>query len=278
MRSSQAHSKNNGTVGRGGPQSVGRIFAILDSLAGRHEGASLAELAVGTGAPKTSLVGLLSGLVEEGCLRRDEAGRYSLGPRFLSLAMRAVAGRELITLARPVLAELAEATGETAVLGAMATDADLATYLDKAESSNPIRYAVTVGERRELYCTAMGKVLLAHFDDERFERYLKQTKRQAFTAATITAAADLRAERKRIRRDGFARTDDERGTGAGAFAAPIHDSDGAVIAAIIVAGPSPRVRENAERNERLVRQAAAECTRLVGGKPPASETTGTEQT
>ncbi len=108
-------------------------------------------------------MGLLQGLTEEGCLLRDQAGRYRLGPRVRSLALRAAAGEDLALLARPALAKLVEATGETAVLGCFAPEGDMAVYLDRIESHNSIRYAVAVGERRELYCTAMGKVLLAHF-------------------------------------------------------------------------------------------------------------------
>ena len=148
---------------------MGRIFSILDAIAGSRTGATLSELAVIAGAPKTSLAGLLAGLTVEGCLVREQSGRYLLGPRVHSLAMQAMAGRELSMLARPILLRLVEATGETAVIGALAPDADLAMYLDRVESSNPIRYAVTVGERRELYCTAMGKALLAHCEPERLK-------------------------------------------------------------------------------------------------------------
>ena len=89
--------------------------------------------------------------------------------------MRARIGRELAALARPILVGLVEATGETAVLGALAPDADLAIYLDKVESANSIRYAVTVGER-ELYCTAMGKALLAHFKPARHRAHQRRAR------------------------------------------------------------------------------------------------------
>ena len=254
---------------RAGPQSVGRIFAILDSIAASGASASLSELAKISGAPKTSLVGLLAGLTAEACLVRDEARRYSLGPRVQSLAMRAMAGRELVVLARPIFEALVEATGETAVLGAMAPDADLVTYLDRVESSNPIRYAVTVGERRDLYSTASGKALLAHFEPARLRKYLAAMPRKRFTATTITGAADLIAELSRIRRDGLARTNGERVKGASGMAAPIFDGDGTVVAALLIAGPSERMRANAKHNERALRRAAEECTRLAGGAPAA---------
>ncbi|MFG1466427.1 IclR family transcriptional regulator [Xanthobacter sp. DSM 24535] len=268
MQTVSLESKQPSQGDRGGPQSVGRIIVILESLSDSCIGATLSELAAITGAPKTSLVGLLAGLTAEGCLLRNEAGQYSIGPRVLSLAMRAMAGRELTSVVRPVLAALVEATGETAVLGAMAPDAELAIYLDKIESSNPIRYTVTAGERRELYCTAMGKALLAYLDPTRIKHYLKTSRLERFTENTITGRADLLAELARIRQDGIARTSEERVEGASGLAAPIFSSDGTVIAAVLIAGPSARMRSKAKRNERLVKDAAAECTRLVGGVAP----------
>jgi IclR family transcriptional regulator, acetate operon repressor len=268
MRAQSAGPAVPAKTRRAAPQSVGRIFSILDAIAGSRTGATLSELAVIAGAPKTSLVGLLAGLTAQGCLLREASGRYSLGPRVHSLAMQAMAGRELVMLARPILHRLVEATGETAVIGALAPDADLAIYLDKVESSNSIRYAVTVGERRDLYCTAMGKALLAHFEPARLKKYLRSSPRERFTATTITSAADLTTEMSRIRREGIARTNGERVADASGMAVPIYGSGGTVVAALLIAGPSARMRANAKGNERSLRSAAAECTRLSGGMPP----------
>jgi len=252
------------TPPRAGPYSVGRILLILESLAASIEGLTLSELARQADAPKTSLVGLLSGLTAEGCLVRDAAGRYALGPRFHMLATRSMAGRDFLALAHPVLAALAATTGETGLIGALAPDADLGVYLDKVESSNPVRYTVMVGERRELYCTALGKMLLAHFPQARLKAYLAASRRERFTDATITRAADLTRELARIRAEGIARTHGERVASASAAACPIVDRDGAVVAALVIAGPSERIRAHAARNENALLHAAAECSRLAG--------------
>ena len=251
---------------RAGPQSVGRVFAMLDAIALLREGATLSELARIARAPKTSLVGLLAGLTQEGCLVRDASGRYRLGPRVHALASRTMQGRDLIAQARPALQRLVEDTGETAVIGALAPDADRAVYLDKVESPNPIRYAVTVGDRRELYCTAMGRALLAFLAPERIREYLRSP-RDKWTAETLTSAADILAELARVRREGIARTFGERIAGASALAVPVFGRDGAVVAAVLVAGPTERMRLNMRRNEKAVREAAAECSRLAGGRP-----------
>ncbi|MBL4740657.1 MAG: IclR family transcriptional regulator [Sneathiella sp.] len=253
------------STGRGAPQSVGRIFAILDVLSTNTKGASLSELAVHLDAPKTSLVGLLTGLTDEKCLVRDDGGRYSLGPRFISLAMRAVSGRELTKIMRPAMEKLMEKTGETAVLGALTEDAKLAIYLDRVESNNPIRYAVAVGERRELHCTAIGKVLLAHFPSDQIEQQLKLLKPEVFTEKTVTNVSEMRQDLSRILEEGIALTSDERVVGASGVAAPIYGSGGEVIAAIAVAGPTDRFLKNVTLHKECVREAAAECTRLAGG-------------
>jgi DNA-binding IclR family transcriptional regulator len=267
MRTPHPSPKRATVVPRAGPQSVGRIVLILDSIAGTRSGLSLSDLARITQSPKTSLVGLLAGLMQEGCLLRDDGGRYHLGPRMHRLAIRAVAGREFAQLVRPVLESLVAATGETAVLGTLAPDEDVALYVDAVESPNSIRYAVKVGERRDLYCTALGKALLAHFEAARLRRYLKETPRRKYTAATLTSVADLTAEMARIRREGISRSDGERVAGASALSAPIFDDAGGVAWALLVAGPADRMRANAAANERALREAAAECTRLIGGTP-----------
>lgn len=252
--------------GGSGPRSVGRVLSILEALVCMGSGLTLTELAKQTDSPKTSLHGLLSALVAERCVVRNAAGRYQLAPRFIDLAARAVSGTTLVTLARPMMVDLVEATGETSVLGALAPDADLAVYLDKLESDNPIRYAVEVGTRRELYCTAVGKVLLAHFDEARRQDYLRSGPRQRFTPYTKCDEAELLSELAAIRRDGIAHTRDERVIGASGIAAPVFDNSGIAIAALLVAGPSERVRANIASIERLVRSTADACTRLLGGK------------
>ena len=104
----------------------------------------------------------------------------------------------------------------------------------------------------------MGKALLAYFEPGRLTAYLKSTSREKFTPATNTGAAELLAEMSRIRRDGVARSIGERVRAASALAAPIFAGDGSVVAALLIAGPSERMRANAKSNDRLLKNAAAE--------------------
>lgn len=247
---------------RSGPQSVGRVMQIFEHLAVAPSGASLAELSAVTGSPKTSLAGLLQGLMDERCLDRDAGGRFRLGERFTALATRVVFGGELSALLHPVLADLASETGETVILAAVSADGHSVVYLDCAESDNPIRYAVEVGERREMYCTAGGKLLLAYMTDVERERCLEAAPIQRFTPATVADRASLDTELAAIRREGIARSRDERIVGATACAAPIFAPDGSAAAALIVAGPSERMAATSANTEGLLRRAAERCNQL----------------
>lgn len=252
------------------PQSVERIFAVLDHLAVERAGDSLAGIARNAGAPKTSMVGLLAGMLDGGYLARDAQGTYTLGPRMLSLAVRVAARADLTLVARPLLVELVERTGETALLGTLAPEAEVSMYIDKVESPNPVRYTVSLGERRELYASAMGKLLLAHMDKVRRDKYLRTQTLHAFTPNTITSVRRLKEELDQIVRQGISRTNSERVVGASALAAPAFAADGALLVGIGLAGPSDRVRANRTKLETHLREAAQRLTHLIAGREAAA--------
>jgi DNA-binding IclR family transcriptional regulator len=248
------------------PQSVERILAILELLAANRNGAGLAELARSTDAPKSSLIGLLAGMVASGYVTKAPAGGYRLGPRMFSLAMRVVGSLDLASLARPLLERLVADTGETALLGALAPSGDVAIYIDKVESRSSLRYTVSLGEQRELYSSSIGKLLLAHMPPARQDAYLQGHSLKPFTDRTITSVAALREELATIRAQGFAQTRGERVVGADAMAAPVFGAANEVLAALVVAGPSERMRGNWDACRRHLLAAAAQLSQRMPGQ------------
>lgn len=245
------------------PQSVGRIFRILDFLATRPEGESLASIARAAEAPKNSIVGLLAGMVENGYITRDERATYRIGPTMFSLAMRVAGGMRLPGLVRPALERLMAGTGETALAGALAPDGDVVTYFEKVESANPVRYTVPLGERRELYPTAMGKLVLAFMAADKRDAYLRTHALQQFTASTVTSVRALRAQLKTIRETGVSHTCNERVIGASAIAAAVLGPQGQFVAGIGIAGPSERIRALREQHTKLLIREAKALSQLL---------------
>jgi DNA-binding IclR family transcriptional regulator len=253
------------------PQSVERIFTVLERLAScAANGASLADLARATQAPKSSLVSLLAGMVSSGHVSKDATGVYRLGVRMFSLSMRVVGSLDLQTFARPVLETLMDATGETVLLGTLGPAGDLAMYIDKVESRSALRYTVSLGEQRELHCTSIGKLLLAFMPERRQDAYLRSHALKRYTDATITSPQALRDHLATIRAAGYAATAGEQIVGADAIAAPVFGFGGELIAALVVAGPSERMRAHRESHVASLKTAATHLTRVMGAPAVAS--------
>jgi len=87
----------------------------------------------------------------------------------------------------------------------------------------------------------------------------------AFTDRTIRSRAELDAELKRIRRQGFARDDQEHEEGVRCIGAPILDHTGAVVAALSAAWPDFRYkREEEAKKTSMVVSAAARISAILG--------------
>lgn len=245
------------------PLAVGRIFQVVQHLAGAGDGASLTELATVLEAPTTSLIGLLRGLVDQGYVVRD--GRsYRLGPESYLLAGRILGGRNLAQIARPALAALSAATGETSGLSLLSSDRKEMIYTEFVSGSNPIRYEPVIGERHNLHTGAGGRLMLALFPAEETERYLAGVRLSKSTPNTVTDMNVLRDVISAARRDQFTTTFGENVAGAAAFGAPVFDQSERPLGVVLLIGPVERMRSSREPFEGLVRKAGRDISRNLG--------------
>jgi DNA-binding IclR family transcriptional regulator len=223
----------------GGPRSLTRLLGLFDALAKKSEGLTLADLNGVLESPKSSLLNLLRPLVVEGYLTHAQ-GLYRLGPTAFRLAATMMSAWNFPKMARPYLEELAERSRETVYIGVLDRAAQVITYVDAIDSAHSIRYAITVGMSRPLYCTAAGRVLLTFVDEKFRENYLRSTKLVRQTPATLTDRKELLKEFERIRRTGVATSVNQLFEGSAAIAAPIYAAGGQVTAAIAIGAPAER--------------------------------------
>ncbi len=241
---------------RDGPRSVERVVDLLELFARDRQPKSLSQLCVLLGTPKASLFSLVGALVKREMLTRDEAGRYQLGPAALRVAMSIAATRSFTDLTHPFLLKLARETGETALIGCLDLQSLKAVYVDKAESESSVRYTVPIGQTRDLHCSSVGKLILAYRPDVA-ELVFKAPRLTRHTDNTIIDKKLLASQLRTVRRAGISRTIDEATFGATGMAAPILNAGGELVAGVVVAGPTQRVRPNMAKIEQALRKAAA---------------------
>lgn len=247
-------------------QSVDRLFDIIETLSTSSHGMSLTDLTAAVGLHVSTTHRLLSALVARGYAQKDiETGKYRLTMRFFEVGGRVVGGMNLVSVARPFLEHLADFTGETIHL--VARQGDEVVYLYKEDTSNSIvRMASFVGLRNPMYCTAVGKCILAYLKEKDVEGIWSRTVVTAFTPRTIITYEALLAELERIRQCGWAIDNEEHESGVVCIAAPIFDYSGAPVAALSTSFPSSRIdaARRAEFAEQIVISARA-ITNLLGG-------------
>jgi DNA-binding IclR family transcriptional regulator len=133
---------------------------------------------------------------------------------------------------------LRELTGETILLG-VPSDTEI-MYVYNMESPQALRMKSDIGVRRPAHCTAVGQAIFAFAGDDTIERLLSRPLVQR-TPKTITDPVRLRAVLAEVRTRGYAIEDEESEPGIRCIAAPVRGSDGGVVGALGIAGPSQRV-------------------------------------
>ena len=243
--------------------SVERAFDLLDRIAAAGPaGITLGRLAGEVRTAKSTTHRYVATLIELGAVRRDPAGRLHLGLKLIELAGAMVGDDDLRSVADPVLEELAATTGETVHLG-LPSDADL-VYIAKVESPQSVRLVSRIGARVPMYCSAMGKAVMATLDEEALRAQL-QRPREARTRHTIVDERALREELERVRARGFAIDDEENEAGVRCIGAVVPDSRGEALGAISVSAPAGRMTlARAKQTGPRVVAAGQEIARRLG--------------
>jgi DNA-binding IclR family transcriptional regulator len=213
---------------------IDRMMDVLLLLERRGNGATIRDLVDQLDLPRTTVYRILNTLQFHDMVRRSSEGSYRLGPRLLALAARAGVDShdfDLAALALPHLERLATETGE----GCKVSVVDRETVLVVAAIDGQREYALTVipGQRQPLHAGAASKVLLASLSKTELEKRLAQPLVR-YTNRTFTNPKRLAAELARIRRQGWAEDKGEYSPSVHAYAAPIRDQNGKVIAALSV--------------------------------------------
>jgi DNA-binding IclR family transcriptional regulator len=243
-------------------QSLGRGLRILEAVADLDGGASLADVARRTDLARSTTHYLMQALVTYGYLRQEPGGRnYQLGLRAWRLSGRSLSIEQTAAVAMPILDELCRLTHESVAIGICQNDA--VTLVATRDTDGPVRVVQSVGARRPIHCTALGKVLMAWLPDAERARFVKSLRFEQLTPKSIAQRATFERELRRVRSSGYAIDDEEFIVGVRCLAAPVFDEAGQVAMALSVIGPKHRMTHHRLRE---CRPLVLECARKLGAR------------
>jgi len=244
--------------------SIIRASHILKCLSGGKSHFKMSELARQVGLDRSTTYRILLSLEQAGFVEKDEkTGTYSLGLAAFEIGNAYLSQMDLIQVSKPIMTDLAKKVQETVHL-AVLSDTEI-VYVDKCDSPRTLGVMSKIGQRGPIYCTALGKTLLAFQPEDEQSRIIRGIRLIPLTATTITSRQKLVEELKEIRKQGYALDRREIEEDVECIGAPIRNHIGDVIAAISISGPRKKIHTPDEKQfVSLVKETAALISSKMG--------------
>ena len=242
---------------------IDRAADVLEYLFSLEGTAGVSEIARNLELPKANAFRILQTLVQRGIVDRDDkTDGYTLGRHLVKYGEKVKRSFTLNSLAEPILLKLSSETGETANLGVLYEEEVLTILSEAGESSVLVSILAPVAP---LYCSSMGKLFLAERDAESIQAYFHTARLVSRTIHTIMDADTfIQKEKVRIQKDGVSYDNEEYEYGLSCMASPVRRSDGSIIAAVGISGPTGRIQyKGIAMIEDKVREAAFELSRQM---------------
>lgn len=220
-----------------------RIFNVIECLA-RSGPMGLQDLSNELNLNKSTVHRILNSLICMDYVRQDaESLKYSLSFKFCHISNQILSHNNMIDLARPYIKELAELSGETVHL--VQIDGINAVYIDKVEAShNSVRLVSQVGKSIPLYCSGVGKAMLAEMSDARIRAIWDQSDIRKLTEYTVTDFNGFWQLITDIRQNGYALDNEENELGVRCIAVSLKSFHGRPSYAVSISAPKDRMDDS----------------------------------
>lgn len=246
---------------------LARGLSVLRVFSKERPELTLSEIAAATHLNVAVVRRCINTLIHLGYVRQVDR-RFRLGPEVMTFASAFLESTNFQEVAEPPMKAITEITGASTSFGILSGGAVL--YLLHVPGPEPADPPVRAGSRRPALKTGLGHVLLAY----EAESVPNDTLREMSTESGISSQV-LHETLHRVRKKGYAITEDELDTGLVSLAVAVFDDHGSALGALACTGPVPTdestdgirnrlttLREAARRIEDGVRHLATESWTL----------------
>jgi DNA-binding IclR family transcriptional regulator len=234
-------------------KSLYKALRIMDCFTVQSPELGITEISEHLGLYKSNVHNIVDTFVKAGYLEQNpENEKYRLGIKILELGNVISSNMNIRRTMLPYMQELADYTNETVYLG-MPSDSEV-IYLDSSSPKNQLSTRSMLGVKAPLYCTGIGKAMLAFMPAETAGAVCAKGLKK-YTDQTIAEPEALLAELAAIRSRGYSIDNMEHEYGIKCIGMPILNQKKQVVAGISVSGPSLRFDDDKIRDY---------ATKLVG--------------
>ena len=226
-------------------KTIDKLIKILDLLAENPSGLTRDQFIDELEIPDSTMHRLLKTLERHNVLKSEYVGKkkkYKIGLKILEYSSAFVKNNNLVNSAYPLMEQLMSDLGKTIHLAV--PNEHRVVYVNTALNPNSPKLSTEIGKQVPMYCTALGKAMLASMDTSRRRALLGKMSYKKHTSNTITGRDKLEEELLETRERGFAIDDEEWDVGVRCVAVPIKDHFSQVVAALSTAAPKEKINRS----------------------------------
>lgn len=223
-------------------KSLYKALCLLDYFDASNPERSITELAEITGMLKSSVYNMLDTFQMCGFVEKNkDSGKYKLGKKILTLSNVLYSTDQTKAIIKPYMDKVSQECQETVFLALPS-----GTEIIYVEGSYPpgILYARSiVGVKAEMYCTGVGKAILAYSDEDLFQRVIAKGL-TPFTSFTLIDENELKKDIETTKSRGYAIDNMEHEYGIRCIGVPVYNNSGDLVGALSISGPSLRIMDD----------------------------------
>lgn len=224
-------------------QSVDRALCILEILSDYENGLGIAEISEKANLHKSTVYRFINTLIFKGYVHQDiPTNKYLLTLKLFELGNKKIEKMNLISVAQPYLKELMENTDE--VVHLVVREENELIYVSKVEPKKSIIMYTRIGMRKPMYCTSMGKAIMAELTEEEVQDIWDESDIQRYTDHTIINFSDLKNDLKDVKLKGYAIDNQEVETGIICLGVVLKDYTNKICGAISASGSTIHFTED----------------------------------
>ncbi len=244
---------------------LARGLRVLEIIAEADEPLTIAEIGKKLGVSRSSAFRITYTLKHLGFLATDKGDKlYDLGPRVLGLGFSYLNRQNIIQIAKPHLERLRDQTEVSSHLAIR--EGKEVLYLDNIISKTSFVSNINTGERRPVYASPLGWVLLGDLSTSEIAEEFSDVDFKILTEHTPKDVGELGENVRAAHQRGFVISRGFVQRGGSTITAPVFDDGGNIVAVIDISGPDSGF--NFERMESFyapaVVAAAQEISRNLG--------------
>lgn len=252
-----------------GDEKEGKVKSLLKALEILNcfidkQPLGVTEISEQLGLYKSNVHNILMTFKSMGYLEQDqETGKFRLGTAIFSLSRALKEHMTISKIVLPYMQQIAEETNEMVYLSIPKDDELI--YLDVVYPVSQLYSGggPVTGERAKLYCTGVGKAILAKMPDGEVDRILSGDLK-AYTKYTITDKKKLWKEIENARKRGYAIDNMEIVLGMKCIGIAILNHKGEIECGISISAPSLRMEsDKIDEFAKILKRYAYEIEKIL---------------